>query len=440
MTLYEEVHRPRFHFTARENWHNDPNGLVYYEGRWHLFFQHNPESTLWGNMTWGHAVSEDLVHWRQLDHALYPDELGTMFSGSAVVDWEGTAGFGKQALLVFYTAAGQHVDPDQPYTQCLAVSTDGGDSWEKCDRNPIVGWFEAHNRDPKVIWHAPTGRWIMILYLADDRYCLLRSQDAKTWERFQDLTLAGDSECPDFFPLSDDDGNERWVFWGASGTYVVGEFDGDAFAASTDVQQCEQGSNGYAAQTYSDTPDGRRIQISWMAGGQYPEMPFNQQMSFPVELKLRGSGAGVRLTRWPIEEIHSLRRHTCAVASTHVADGERWAPACAGTLFDVSFELTAGSAAAMDLVVRGQPLVFDFSESVVRFRNKEVPLPEGPSVAIRLLIDRASVELFVDGGATSASFCFLPAAHDHPLVFAARGGETTLDQVEIHELQGIWAV
>ena len=134
--LYRELHRPQFHFTARENWINDPNGLVYQDGTWHLFFQHNTEATVWGRMWWGHAVSTDLLHWQQVDHALYPDETGSMFSGSAVIDHANTAGFGAGAMLIFYTAAGMHVDPVVPFTQCLAVSTDNGATFTKYEEIP----------------------------------------------------------------------------------------------------------------------------------------------------------------------------------------------------------------------------------------------------------------------------------------------------------------
>ena len=243
-------------------------------------------------------MSDDLVHWRQLEHALYPDEHGDMFSGSAVVDWDNTAGFGKGALRAFYTAAGSYAEPKRPFTQCLAYSVDNGKQWTKYDGNPIIEWFEADNRDPKVVWHAPTRSWIMALYLADNRYCLLRSADAKSWTRFQDLSLEGCTECPTSFPLTDESGAERWVFWGAKGTYRIGSFDGSRFTPETALLTSEQGTNGYAAQTWSDAPDGRRIQISWMLGGVYPEMPFNQQLSIPVELTLLGAGEDVTLVRW----------------------------------------------------------------------------------------------------------------------------------------------
>jgi len=160
VNLYHETYRPQFHFTAKKNWLNDPNGLMYYKGEYHLFFQHNPSGIDWGNMTWGHAVSPDMIHWKQLDNAIYPDELGTIFSGSGVVDWSNTAGFknGNKAVMVcIYTSAGD------PFTQSIAYSNDKGRTWTKYADNPVLGHIVGSNRDPKVIRHVPTEKWIMAL-------------------------------------------------------------------------------------------------------------------------------------------------------------------------------------------------------------------------------------------------------------------------------------
>jgi fructan beta-fructosidase len=448
MAHYRELHRPQFHFTASEHWINDPNGLVYQDGVWHLFFQHNPQETVWGNMTWGHAVSNDLLHWRQVEHALYPDEHGTMFSGSAVVDHDNTAGFGSGTLLAFYTAAGSYVRPERPFTQCLAYSVDNGSTWTKYAANPVVPWLEDGNRDPKVIWHEPSRHWIMALYLAGDRYCLLRSKDARTWERFQDLTLTGDRECPDFFPLTDAAGVERWIFWGANGYYRIGSFDGASFTAETELQICEHGPNGYAAQTWSNVPDGRSIQISWMAGGLYPEMPFNQQMSIPVELSLAGSGIDVALVRRPVREIEALYQRRAGIERQAVNTGQPLIADTEAKLLDVSFTVQRQQAKALYISIRGQLMQFDWSRAEVLFRpisvNKAVrdrapaPLPAGEEFQIRLLIDTTSIELFVNEGRMSASYCFLPDAHVHCLAIHSYDGEQTITNLEVCELVSVW--
>lgn len=449
MSRYSELHRPQFHFSALANWINDPNGLVYQDGVWHLFFQYNPESTVWGpNLSWGHAVSDDLMHWRQLEPALLPDEHGTMFSGSAVVDHENTAGFGAEALLAFYTAAGEFATPKQPYTQCLAYSTDNGRHWTKHPGNPIIGSMAKGNRDPKVVWHAASRQWIMALYLEGDRYCLLGSTDAKTWSKLQELTLEGVSECPDFFALPDESGAERWVYWGAKGIYLVGSFDGQQFLPETQPLVCEQGPNGYAAQTWSNAPDGRTIQISWMAGGIYPEMPFNQQMSTPVEISLAGSGDAVRLVRWPVRELQSLHRQSIKLERQAISTGKPLTAPTDAKLIDVSFTVDKQDAKAFYVSIRGQSMVFDWAARQIRFGNSgthkimadrvPVQLPDKPSLPVRLLIDTTSVEVFIDQGLVSASFCFLPNGYIHPLVLQSYDGEQTIDHFELHELESAW--
>lgn len=205
-TDYNETFRPQFHFTARKNWLNDPNGLFYYRGMYHLFFQHNPFGLEWGNMTWGHAISPDLVHWQQLPNALEPDSLGTMFSGSAVVDWENTTGFQQgehPPIVLIYTAAGNTspASKGKPFTQCLAYSIDGGSSWQKYPGNPVMECIRPENRDPKVIWHPSSHRWIMTLYLEGNEFAFFSSPDLKTWSPLHSLFAPESIECPDFFEI-----------------------------------------------------------------------------------------------------------------------------------------------------------------------------------------------------------------------------------------------
>ncbi|MBY0231040.1 MAG: DUF4980 domain-containing protein, partial [Gemmataceae bacterium] len=288
---YKEALRPLLHFTARRGWINDPNGLVYRDGTYHLFFQHNPYGVKWGNMHWGHATSKDLVHWEEQGEALYPDRMGPMFSGSAVVDHENTAGFGKNALVLAYTAFGP------PATQCLAWSLDGK-KWTKYGKNPVVRNIAPEDRDPKVFWHAPTKRWVMALYVGpkgkDGKVVhtirFLTSPDLKGW--ISRGSVEGFFECPDLFPLRLD-GKTRWVLTGASSEYMVGDFDGETFKPETKKLPGHRGRGFYAAQTFDNTA-GRRIQVGW---GQMPSpgMPFTGMMTFPCELSLRKQPDGPRL-------------------------------------------------------------------------------------------------------------------------------------------------
>ena len=448
MGLYTEIHRPQFHFTPRENWLNDPNGLVHDRGTWHLFFQHNIEAPTWGKMWWGHAYSKDLLHWKQSENALEPDEMGSIFSGSAVVDHTDSAGFGAGAILLFYTAAGMHAEPPRKFTQCLAYSQDGGKSWKKHDQNPIIEWMEAENRDPRVIWHEARACWIMALYLNDEKFCLLSSSDAKTWTHLQDVILEGDNECPDFFPMTDDAGKERWIFSGASGIYLVGTFDGFNFSVETEPRNFEHGRNGYASQTWTNAPDGRRVQISWMAGGRYPEMSFNQQMSIPVDLSLEGSGKDVTIKRWPIKELDSLRVRTITLEECLISPKNAFTADTQAKLLDVSFTVNKQLASTFDVVVRGHHLGFLWHKNQLlvgqSFSHKMdvgfpfIELPDKPTISIRLIVDKTSIEIFLDDGRISASFCFLPDGYIHPLVLHSFGGNQVIKNFQLHELSSIW--
>ena len=316
--LYREPLRPQLQFSPRRGWTNDPNGLAFYHGEYHLFFQHNPYGWNWGNMHWGHATSPDLVHWQERGDALYPDDMGPMFSGSAVVDWKNTSGFGqdgKPPLVLIYTAAGN------PAVQCLASSTDGR-TFTKFAGNPVIKEITRGNRDPKVFWHAPGKQWVLTLYVglpnpsgeldAKGKPVPLHTIHFFTSPNLKDWTLRSQTpglyECPDFFelPIDGDAARKKWVLTAASSEYFVGSFDGERFAAETPKLPGHRGRGFYAAQTYSDVPDGRRIQIGW---GQAPSpgMPFNQLLTFPCELQLHQTAAGPRLRRLPIKELESLR-------------------------------------------------------------------------------------------------------------------------------------
>lgn len=445
--LYRETHRPQFHFTPQRDWMNDPNGLVYWDGEYHLFFQHTPGSLRHGPNTWGHAVSTDLTHWRQLHHAaLDIDDMGWMWSGSAVVDHGNTSGFGTGGvppLVAFYTVGDTRIHPPKLCVQGIAFSNDRGRTWTKYDGNPVLGHIRAQNRDPKVVWHEPSRRWIMALFLDGNDYTLYGSTDLKAWQHLHDLTLPGVSECPDLFelPVDGDPANTRWVFWGGNGGYLIGRFDGRMFAPETDVLHAEQGANGYAAQTWSDIPsaDGRRIQISWMAGGKYPAMPFNQQMSYPVELTLRTLPVGIRLCREPVREIAALYDEAHAWTDVSLSARERRVLAKSGDLFDVSLEVDAASGSSFAVEVRGHLVTCNMSEGTLSCLNRTAPIRAiDGRVRLRALIDRTSLELFGNDGEVSMSFCYLPEAADYSL--ALHGGDegARFRELSVRTLRSIW--
>ncbi len=444
-TAYKETYRPQFHFTPKTNWTNDPNGLIYYKGEYHLFFQHNPSGIDWGNMTWGHAISTDLVHWKQLPHALHPDELGTIFSGSGVVDWNNTGGFqtGDESVLVnFYTSAGSHAPKEVPFTQSIAYSNDRGRSWTKYEGNPVIAHIVGSNRDPKVIWHEPTQKWVMALYLDQNDYALFGSTNLKEWDRLSDLQIP-DTECPDIFelPVDDDPDNTKWVFWGAAGKYYVGSFDGTTFTPEGDAHRADYGANFYAAQTWSDVPEsnGRRIQIAWMSGSKPPDMPFNQQMSFPCALTLRTTSEGIRLHREPVAEIENIHTYTHAWSDLALKPGENLLAGLIGELFDIRAEIALNDAAAVGFNIRGEDVRYDVAEQQLTFLERSGPLaPKDGKISLQILVDRISIEAFGNAGELSMTSYFLPDLNNADIGIYADGGTAQLVSLKVHELKSSW--
>lgn len=444
--LYAEAFRPQFHFTPLKGWTNDPNGLVFYKGEFHLFFQHNPFGTKWGNMTWGHAVSADLVHWKQLPEAIEPDTSGTIFSGSAVVDVNNTAGLqrGEETTLVaFYTAAGG-TSPEskgQPFAQCMAFSNDRGRTWTKYDGNPVVPHMLGENRDPKVVWHSPTKQWIMVLFLDGNTFRLLSSPNLKNWKMLHDITVPGAAECPDFFamPVEGENTPPRWVWTAANDHYLIGTFDGKQFIPEVMTQPGHYGKNYYAVQTYSGLPDARRVQVGWMNGGVYPDMPFNQQMSFPYELKLRRFGLSLKLCALPVREIESLYEAPRSWSDLEVKPGNNPLLGLLGELWDIDAEFAPGSATAFGFRIRGQSVTYNVEKK--QLRNGEATAEMSPSdgrLKIRILVDRTSVEVFGNNGEVVMPCCFLPSAIDQSLELFAEGGETRIASMSLRKLKSIW--
>ena len=443
--LYREKYRPRFHFTSRRGWNNDPNGLVFHGGEYHLFYQHNPYGWNWGNMHWGHAVSRDLVHWRELGDAIRPDKLGTVFSGSAVVDEGNTAGFhtgdGK-SIVCLYTSAGDQVEPRVPFTQSLAFSTDNGRTFTKFGGNPVVDHIVDANRDPKVIWHEPTKTWIMALYLTKNDFTLLSSPDLKTWTRLSDVQIPGASECPDIFelPVDGDPQKTKWVFWAADGSYLVGSFDGKAFTAESEVLKSYAGGTAYAAQTYSGIPksDGRRIQIPWLRCAM-TGMPFNQEMGFPVELTLRTTKDGIRLHSEPVEEIKGIYGREWSLKSPRTDPGHDPLGGIEGDSFDILAEIAIGGATEAGIAVHGIQVVYDAGKRLLTCAGHSAPLePEHGRIRLRILVDRASIEIFGNGGRLYMPIGILLPEKGRSLELFTRNGSAVVETLTVREVKPIW--
>jgi fructan beta-fructosidase len=445
--LYREKLRPQFHFTSRRGWINDPNGLVYYEGEYHLFYQHNPYGWNWGNMHWGHAISRDLVHWEELGEALYPDETGTMFSGSAVVDSQNTAGFqnGKEkAIVCIYTAAGgtSQQSKSAPFTQCLAYSLGRGRTWTKYQSNPVLSHIVGSNRDPKVIWDESAQRWLMVLYLDKNDFALFASPNLKAWERLSNVTIPGDTECPEFFQISLDGNpqNTRWIFYGGKGSYLVGRFDGKQFSAESGPHTLNFGNCFYASQTFNDLPkdDSRRVMIGWGRVA-LPGMPFNQMMNFPVELTLRTTKEGPRIFTNPVKEIESLRLKSQAVKAQPLRSGDNPLSKINGELLEIDAELATGAATEIHLNVRGISVVYDAKEQALKCQGSKAPLkPVDGKIRLRLLVDRASIEIFANHGRVYMPIGVILDESNRSLGLAVNGGDANLNLLTITELKSAW--
>jgi fructan beta-fructosidase len=434
--LYHEPLRPQFHFSSRRGWNNDPNGLVYYRGEYHLFYQHNPYGWSWGNMHWGHAVSRDLAHWQELPIALYPRQFGDWaFSGSAVVDWANNAGFqtGKASPLVAaFTSTGRG--------ECIVFSNDRGRTWTEFSGNPVI---KHQGRDPRLLWHAPTKRWVMAVYdeWEGKRWiAFYTSPDLKQWA-FQSR-IEGFYECPDLFELPVDGNNKRklWVLTAASSEYRLGAFDGRQFVPQTGMLPGHRGNAFYAAQTYSDIPfgDGRRIQIGW---GQIatPGMPFNQMMTFPCELTLRTTPAGPRLYFQPVKEIERLREKRHKWSRLNVVPDSNVLGGIHGELFDVRAQFSPASTGEVRLIVRGMPVVYDAAKQQLVCADRGNPLPPvDGKVRLRVLADRTSLEIFGNDGLLymPMSAKFVPT--DHGLSLTTIGASVRFDTFEVNELHSIW--
>lgn len=306
--LYAETWRPLAHFTSARGWINDPNGFVFYEGWYHLFFQHNPADTCWGNMHWGHAVSRDLCHWTQCEEALFPDETGTMFSGSAVVDDKNLTGLQENdhaPLLLYYTAAGNTnlMSREAGYTQRMAYSVDGGKTFKKYP-GARVKEFAPGNRDPKIIWCEEIGCYVMAIYLCGSEFMLLHSDNLLDWTPVQRITLEGENECPDFYPL-ECEGRRYWVLMGAHDRYIVGHIEGRLFVPDQTIRPLHSGKS-YAAQSCFGLADGRRVRFGWNRSG-VSGVPFNCSMTTPQEMTLKKIDGALCLCAYPCAEFEVLR-------------------------------------------------------------------------------------------------------------------------------------
>ena len=447
-------HRPLLHYQPPSGWLNDPNGLVFHDGAWHLCYQHHPGSLDWGPMHWGHAVSTDLVTWRDLPIALYPDSNGTAYSGCAVVDRRGTAGFGPGALVAIYT---QFTPTTQ--VQSVAGSSDHGRTWRVHPGNPVLGQPDGvvDFRDPKVSWFgdADDGHWVMVL-AAGDGVRFYASRDLLAWESTGVFVPErgrphGVWETPDLFALPVEGARgHRWVLSagatdhapaGGSGTrYWTGGFDGATFSADAAARWVDHGADFYAAQSWSDVADGRRVWIAWMSNWMYashvPAAAARGQLTVPRQVGLEPDGAdGWVLVQRPVDEIaRHLSDPVAPGAGVPLRTGAAWvrlrthadAHGCAVVTVaaaDAHVQVVHDPAAGTVTVDRTGAAGIGHGFAGVH----TAPVPSGRGVDLDVVIDRSSIEVFADGGRACLTDLVVGLSGDGRPVTVAVGGDAIAD-------------
>jgi fructan beta-fructosidase len=433
-TMYKEVNRPQFHFTVKRGWSNDVNGPIFFNGQYHMFWQAFPFGVLWdtGFMYWGHATSKDLIHWTELSPAMMLDKLGSPWSGSSLIDHHNDAGFGENALVLVYTAFDRISEKE---VQCLAYSTDNGATFTRFDGNPVldtnaeVGTHQT--RDPHVFWYAPTQRWVMVLFEKDGT-SIFNSTDLKKWTRTSHLK--GLYECPDLFelPIDRDRSRTKWIIHGGSSAYYIGTFDGKTFTPESSELRYAEGKTAegedllYAAQSFAEMPDGRRIQMAW--GRIWEEdMAFTQMMLFPTEFRLVTTGDGLRMVAMPIKEIEALHGKHHAWTLLTVVDADLQLREIPPGPLHVKMVVSLPKDGGLALQYQGTDLV--------TLRSGDF---EGGHGSIEILIDKAVAEVFINEGRRYI-IRELPASNDPAgLRVHTEGTAATLDRVDVYELMSMW--
>ncbi|OYP37536.1 glycoside hydrolase family 32 protein [Rhodopirellula sp. MGV] len=434
--VYTEAFRPQFHLTARqwtmnrlnpgqreEGWINDLNGMIYYDGTYHVFAQR------W-NKCWLHFTSCDLVSWQEQEPAFWEPSLDyAVQSGHCVVDYGNTSGLSKDpdnpAMVAFWSAGDNH-------RQCISYSLDKGKSWTIYDQNPVL---DLPERDPKVFWYEPGQHWCMILY-GGGRYHFLVSDNLLSWKE-TGHSIPNSFECPDFFelPVEGEAGTSKWVLVHADGGYQLGSFDGKQFTPDYPQRIPIDFGDFYATQTFHnvETGDGRRIQIAWVLHSAFPDMPFSQQLSFPCELKLRRTDEGLRLYRAPIAEVEQLHGETFHIEGRQLRAGQTIPLQPSGRQFHLSGKVKLAEGGRLTFRVRGVDVVL--GEREVRVGPHHAKTRQ-PVTEFEILIDRTSIELFVNDGELSVTEFTLMGQNG--LFVRADEQSAEIESLTVSKMKSIW--
>jgi fructan beta-fructosidase len=481
--LYEdEAYRPQIHFSPKAHWANDPNGMVYNKGVYHLFYQHHPYSSVWGPMHWGHATSKDMINWKHEPIAIYPDSIGTIFSGSAIVDKNNTSGFGKNgqaplvAIFTQHSMEGEKGGKNDFQNQSIAYSNDDGKTWTKYEGNPVLknpGIIDF--RDPKVMWYEPQKKWIMTL-ATKDRITFYSSKDLKSWVKESEFGATvgahgGVWECPDLFTF-DDNGKKVWVLLvsinpggpnkGSATQYFIGDFDGNKFTPlTTDVKWIDYGPDDYAGITWSNTGN-RKIFLGWMSNWMYanvvPTETWRNAMTIPRELKLKYVGDEMLIVSQPVPELSKIQSKPITISNVKITNSIDMATRTGKVKFPCRINLSMEEVKDFSLVVTndmGEELVIGFDKKQNQYfidrtksgktdfarefagRHVAPRFANNSKINISLLIDVSSVELFADDGLTVMTAIFFPNK-PYNKIHIKSPANILIKKMEYISLKNIW--
>ena len=472
-----ETYRPVYHHTPMYGWMNDPNGMFYKDGVYHLYFQYNPYGSMWGNMTWGHSTSTDLTHWTYEGTAIVPDAWGAIFSGSCVVDKDNTAGFGKGAVVAFYTSA-KSTPWGDIQSQSMAYSLDNGKTFIKYEHNPILTSTERDFRDPKVFWYAPGKHWVMMLAVGQEMQ-IYSSGNLKEWKKESSFGAmqgahGGVWECPDLVEVAVEGSKEKkWVlicnlnpggpFGGSAAQYFVGSFDGKKFVneSPTQTKWLDWGKDNYATVTWSNAPAGRCIALGWMSNWQYansvPTTQYRSANTLARDLTLYRVGGELYLKSKPSPEIKKARAEEKKIPTFEVKGNYEVASLLAdnkgayeiemaienkGTSkIDFSLMNEKGEKVAMYYDVVRKQFVMDRSASGIVGFSRDfpavtvAPVRNTDQIHLRLFIDRSSVEAFGEEGEYVMTNLVFPAEPYNRMVFSSDKGSYIVKSMNVYRLQ-----
>jgi fructan beta-fructosidase len=479
--IYHEPYRPQLHFSPKQHWTNDPNGMIYFDHTYHLFYQYYPNAIVWGPMHWGHAVSKDLIHWKELPIALYPDSLGYIFSGSAVVDSGNTSGFGKNgriplvAIFTHHDPKGEKAGKNNYQNQSLAYSLDGGYTWTKYSGNPVLKNPGIKDfRDPKVMWYGKEKKWIMTL-ATKDRITFYSSPDLKKWKKESEFGTAigahgGVWECPDLFSLKLN-GKTYWVLivninpggpnGGSATQYFIGQFDGRKFTpAETKTKWLDYGPDEYAGITWNNT-GATKIFLGWMSNWEYanqvPTKTWRSAMTIPRELKLVMYKGGAILASQPIKGFNDLKMETRLLKNIDIQKRFNLSTKI-GVANEYVLNMDADDLKSYVLTLSNrlnQKLIIGYDISSNQYyidrsksgetgfeknftRKSFAPrLTDHKNTRLTLIVDASSVELFADGGSTVMTAIFFPAKPYNKIDIRS-DSPFTVKELNYSALKSIW--